>query len=612
MDNLDKKAFLAFALSMLLFIGFYWLYSPSLEKQRTQALERQQQRQAADSLAMLARQEESKNSPPSAERAAKDSTFNVLPRIDRTAIGTIEVVNAFYDISLSTAGGEIVSAKLLQYKTGGLPVELFPESGDSLSTRAVSIVLAGADKTVPLSGVRFEAYRPGFLEPLQPGTRITLGEGNRECEIEFRATGEDGATISRYYEFSESSYVVRAGVKLRTASFPFVQNIIWGFGPGLQSTEANKNDDYMNFQAATQLGEEVHLLKPKDFAKKSSEEFEGTVRWVSLQTKYFIAALIPSEPIGGKVDFRGRKQDHFMTADMNLPARERRGEIDQEISIYMGPLDLNGLKAFHIGLERNVNMGYKMIRPVSMLILWSLITLHKAIPNYGIIIIILSVLTKVLFYRLTNKSFKSMRDMQQLQPKLQAIKEKYKDDRQKVSAETMRLYKEAGVNPLGGCLPLVLQMPVFIALFSVLKYTIELRGAPFVGWINDLSQQDVLYQLPYSLPVIGNVVSFLPLLMGAGMLLQTKIGGSITGSAPGAGQPKAFTYLMPIMFTFIFYRMPSGLVLYWFVNNVLSIAQQYYINKEVREEKKEAKERDVIEENTQHTQSQAKRSKKDR
>jgi YidC/Oxa1 family membrane protein insertase len=174
-----------------------------------------------------------------------------------------------------------------------------------------------------------------------------------------------------------------------------------------------------------------------------------------------------------------------------------------------------------------------------------------------------------------------MRDMQALQPRIQALKEKYKEDRQKLSQETMKLYKEAGVNPLGGCLPMLLQMPVFIALFNVLRNTIELRQAPFLGWINDLSQQDVLARLPMSLPLIGDAVSVLPILMGASMLMQSKIGGSIAGPESSPSQSKAFQYMLPVVFTVLFYRMPSGLVVYWIVNTVLSIGQQYYINKGV-------------------------------
>ncbi len=248
------------------------------------------------------------------------------------------------------------------------------------------------------------------------------------------------------------------------------------------------------------------------------------------------------------------------------------------IDVYLGPIDYTTLKAFNRGLEKNVEMGFWLFRPVSSVILWSFLWLHKFIPNYGIVILLLSIVTKVLFYRLTHKSFKSMRDLQSLQPRIQALKDKYGDDKQKLSQATMKLYKEAGVNPLGGCLPMVLQMPVFIALFNVLRSTIELRGAPFFGWMNDLSQQDVLATLPITLPFIGNAVSVLPILMGVGMLVQSKIGGSITGPTSTAAQPKAFQYLLPVVFTVLFYRMPSGLVLYWLVNTVLSVAQQYYIN----------------------------------
>jgi YidC/Oxa1 family membrane protein insertase len=171
-----------------------------------------------------------------------------------------------------------------------------------------------------------------------------------------------------------------------------------------------------------------------------------------------------------------------------------------------------------------------------------------------------------------------MKEMQDLQPRLQALKEKYGDDRKRLSEETMRLYREAGVNPLGGCLPMVLQMPVFIALFNVFRYTIELRGAPFVGWIHDLSQQDVLFRLPFSLPFLGDAVSLLPLLMGGAMWAQSKLGQSPTGQNSMA-VPPGFNTLLPIVFTVLFYKMPSGLVIYWIINTVMSVAQQYYIHR---------------------------------
>jgi YidC/Oxa1 family membrane protein insertase len=239
------------------------------------------------------------------------------------------------------------------------------------------------------------------------------------------------------------------------------------------------------------------------------------------------------------------------------------------------------VEALGVGLETNIEMGMNFIRPVSVAVLWAMKSVYKFVPNYGWVIVIISILTKVLFYRLTHKSFKSIKEMQDLQPRIQALKEKYGADRRRLSEETMKLYKEAGVNPLGGCLPMLLQMPVFIALFNVLSYMIELRGAHFVGWITDLSQQDVLFKLPIGLPLIGDNFSLLPIIMGASMWAQSKLGGSPTGQ-PSPGIPPGFNTLLPIVFTVLFYKMPSGLVIYWTINTALSVVQQYYIVRDSR------------------------------
>jgi YidC/Oxa1 family membrane protein insertase len=253
--------------------------------------------------------------------------------------------------------------------------------------------------------------------------------------------------------------------------------------------------------------------------------------------------------------------------------------------LYLGPLDIKALEEYGVGLEKTIDLG--RLRFFSKFILRLLIWMKGFIPNYGLVIIILSILTKVLFYRLTHKSFKSMKDMQRLQPRLKELQEKYKDDRNRLNQETMKLYKEAGVNPLGGCLPLLFQMPVFIALFSVLRNTIELRHAPFMLWINDLSSPDVLFDFGVNLPILGSEFHLMPLLMGAAMFLQSKMsGGSPTGEAATgtASQQKMMQTMMPIVFTFIFYNMPSGLVLYWFINNIFSIIQQYWVHRQIEAE----------------------------
>ena len=198
------------------------------------------------------------------------------------------------------------------------------------------------------------------------------------------------------------------------------------------------------------------------------------------------------------------------------------------------------------------------------------------INNYGVSIILLTILIKILFWPLTHKSYKSMGEMKKLQPRMAKIREKYKDNKQQMNREMMALYKTYKVNPMGGCLPMVIQIPVFFALFRILGNAIELRHAPFMLWINDLSAPDRLFNLPFQVPLMAppTGIPVLTLLMGASMFLQQKM-------TPTPGDPTQAKIMMflPIIFTFMFINFPSGLVLYWLVNNILSIGQQYRIQK---------------------------------
>lgn len=499
-----------------------------------------------------------------------------LPRTGLGSTRYITVTTPLYEITLSSGGGEIVSIRLLNYETDDEPVQMINWDPDSLSGLG-TVALVGENRRLGTSDVRFAPYLPGSSIPLADGAALDLDPSSAPKTLIFRSEGADGKQLERYYTFYADRYVFDTGIRFQAGHFPFARSIRWGFGPGLRATEANEQDDFSRFRGIVRLGEEVYKKKRGDFV----EEFAGTIQWATLQTKYFTAIMMPPEPVGGEAQLRGRKAINFITGWIQIPISSR-GTIDQSIQIYLGPLDNNRLSALGRGLDKTIDIGFERVaifRPISFAILWSMQKIHKVIPNYGLVIIIISIFTKILFYRLTHKSFKSMRDMQSLQPRIAAIKERYKDDKQKQSKETMRLYKESGINPLGGCLPMVFQMPVFIALFNVLRTTIEVRGAPFMLWIDDLSQQDVLFDLPFAIPFLGTAVSVLPILMGVGMLLQSKIGGGMAGPGMGAGQPKGFTYLMPIMFTFLFYKMPSGLVIYWIVNTVLSVAQQWYINK---------------------------------
>jgi YidC/Oxa1 family membrane protein insertase len=248
----------------------------------------------------------------------------------------------------------------------------------------------------------------------------------------------------------------------------------------------------------------------------------------------------------------------------------RDGDFTQEFTVYIGPLDYTIVKGLDVGLENIMNFGWKIIQPISILVLWTFTFLHKFIPNYGVVIIVFSILVKIVLHPLTKKSYQSMKEMQEIQPLMTALREKYAKDPQRMNQEMMKLYKEHGVNPLGGCLPMLLQMPLLYALFIVFRSTIELRHANFFWWIKDLSAPDTIFKLPVSLPLYGDTVNVLPIVMGATMLIQQ----AMTMKDP---KQKMMVYLMPIIMTLAFNTFPSGLNLYYTLFNVFSIIQQKYM-----------------------------------
>ena len=220
-----------------------------------------------------------------------------------------------------------------------------------------------------------------------------------------------------------------------------------------------------------------------------------------------------------------------------------------------------------------MDFGWAFIRPISKGVLYALTRMHEHIPNYGFVLIVFSFLVKILVYPLTKKSYQSTSAMQKIQPQVNSLREKYKNNPQKLNQATMQLYKEKGVNPLGGCLPMLLQMPLLFALFIVFRTTIELRNEPFVFWIKDLSSPDVIFSLPFSIPIYGSNVAFLPILMVISTFIQQKM------MSGGVQQPqqKMMQYFMTGFFFLIFNTFPSGLNLYYTLFNVLTIAQQKLI-----------------------------------
>ncbi len=339
---------------------------------------------------------------------------------------------------------------------------------------------------------------------------------------------------------------------------------------GLPITEKNIKDDLTYFKGYAYLGDDLHTPKAKPELKL--ERLIGQTGWVAARTKYFVVALIPDRPapsaeIGGYAVNSNKIKRNIYTVALHRESAE-----PSMTKLFLGPLEYNRVKALGVNLERVMNFGWSFIRPIAKGVLYLLTKMHVGIPNYGIVLIIFAVLVKILVYPLTKKSHQSTKEMQAVQPLVTELKEKYKNNPQKLNQETMALYKEHGVNPLGGCLPLLLQMPLLFALFQVFRSTIELRGAHFVWWISDLSSPDTIFYLPFSIPIYGDQVSVLPIVMGVSMFIQQKM-----MPTQASGQQKYMSYFMTGFFMLLFNNFPSGLNLYYTLFNVLTILQQKYL-----------------------------------
>ncbi|MDD4857938.1 MAG: membrane protein insertase YidC [Candidatus Krumholzibacteria bacterium] len=587
---MDRRSLLAIALTFLILLGWQALFVAP--KQRELALKRQiEQREAqrADSLAALER------------RAAKEDTLPVARVQDTTRAATpvagaatflaagepesaparITVVTEKMKVVLSSEGGEVESVTFSEFKNrDGAAVEIVPPGAEG----ALVLGLQQDGVWKKLSRTGFETLVDGVS--VADSALVALGQGRDSAMVLFRRSGPSGEYIERRYAFSRTGYAVGVGIMLRReGEMARCTAYSVGWESGMALTESNRRLEEMKFAALGMVGGELYQAPMAKFGRDTVRAHEGTIVWAGARTKYFLSALIAQEKSrgSGTLALQGNRSKSYIGYSIAFPFRGDPRHVEDSYTWYVGPLDMKALKSFGVGLERTIDLG-RWLRFLSLGILKLMIWMERFIPNYGVIIIILSILTKLLFYRLTHKSFKAMKDMQRIQPKLKEIQEKYKGDRDRQNKEVMKLYKEAGVSPLGGCLPLVLQMPVFIALYNVLSNTIELRRAPFVSWINDLSVPDKLFGWHASVPFIGNEFHLLPVLMGAAMIYQSKLGGSPTGEGVPASQTKMMTYLMPVIFTIFFYGMPSGLVLYWLVNNIFSIVQQYYAQREIESE----------------------------
>ena len=386
----------------------------------------------------------------------------------------------------------------------------------------------------------------------------------------FTWVSPSGMSIHKKYTFSPDSY--RIGLDL-TVNNPSQQVFQGRPFLSILHPPAQKNQTYAFEGPSALIDGKLHEIPVKKIEDQNT--FQGRITWVALQGRYFMASIIPEEALEAVMRLT-MVGDGFVEARYVAPEVVVVPGTQKSIaySLFMGPKNIRILQGLGHELSRAVDFG--MFDFIAKPALWLLNLIYGVIPNYGVAIIILTIFTKILLWPLGNKSYKSMNEMKKLQPLMAEIREKHKDDKKKMNEEMMGLYKTYKINPVGGCLPMIAQIPIFFALYRMLYQAIELRHAPFFLWIDDLSAPDRLFEFGFSIPFMEPPygIPVLTIIMGATMFLQQKM-------APPPGDPTQAKIMMflPLVFTVIFINFSSGLVLYWLVNNVLSIAQQYYVSK---------------------------------
>ncbi len=461
----------------------------------------------------------------------------------------VTVETDLYRAVFSTKGGALKRLVLKRYKeTAG------PQGKD------VAMVAEDNAAVYPL-----RSNLEGF--PVDAGTvfgvtasSLSVAKGEKRV-LDFTLTSPSGVVFQKSYTFSGDSYAIDLVQKVtNTGSAPqsgSVQLLLTNHA----APPKDGGGRFEVFGPATLTAEGVSFDKIKEL-DKGEKAYQKGVLWTGFADKYFLGAALAVnnsiqsvriKTVGGYIE--------NVIGSAQLTARPGES-VTVPVRLYFGPKDLDILKSQGSRLEESIDLGW--FSAIAKPLLFTLKFFHRYLGNYGLAIIVITVILKILFFPLTHKSYKSMKEMQKLQPKMQELKEKHKDDRDAMNKAVMELYQTHKVNPLGGCLPMVVQIPVFFALYKALMFSIELRHAPFYFWIHDLAGKDPYYVTP--------------IIMGVTMFIQQKM----TPSQMDPVQAKMMLAL-PVVFTFMFLNFPSGLVLYWLVNNVLTIAQQTYINKSLKE-----------------------------
>jgi YidC/Oxa1 family membrane protein insertase len=534
---MEKRAFLAVVLSIVVFYIFSMVMGP--EKKQVPPVSPQG---AATPAA------------PAAHQPAAAPAVPAVPAVPHPATVTgpqkdVTVDTGLYTAVFSSRGAALKSVTLKKYREQNSP--------------GSSLVRLGIDSDPAL--LNFSTRASGFnlsdsASYTSDAGSVTMS-GNETRQLTFTHVSGQGFAVRKTYTLGADSYSIKLDTQiLNNSAAPLVGTIqqVMSYPPE-PKVKDNRFDTAGSYLFADNA---LQADKVKDVAA-AAKKYDKNVQWAGFADKYFLNAILSEKGSIASVELK-KNAGGFMESIVNAPQVTVNAGQSVTVShrLFVGPKDIDILKAQGNALEQSLDLGWFTV--LAKPLLYTLKFFNRYVNNYGIAIIIITIILKALFFPLTHKSYKSMKDMQKIQPKMTALKEKYKDDRDAMNKAVMELYREHKVNPLGGCLPMLVQIPVFFALYKALMFSIELRHAPFFLWVTDLADKDPYYVTP--------------IIMGATMFIQQKM----TPSQMDPVQQKMMLAL-PVVFTFMFLSFPSGLVLYWLVNNVLTIGQQMYINKLVKD-----------------------------
>ena len=545
---MEKKTILAFVLSLAVLIAWSVLFAPKpAQKTEPSTKEETVQSQPAPTASPQPAPAVQKMERPAGSMASTAEEKEVV------------VETPLYRAVFSSTGASIKSFKLKKYH---------------LTADSDSPLVDLAHGQVPLVTIQFDPAGKKDTNPVVyhvDENSLTMEAGASPRELTFRATTSDGLLLQQTFRIDPDHYAIEHGF---TVSNPLEKPVEGILKARIANLPPKESTSYYSFIGITLLlNNKYEEIASTDL--KNEKSLSGLIAWISYQEDYFMTAFVPEAE--SQSNFLGRTLASGVlegTWSAALQPIHSGNQFSTGSTLYLGPRDLDILKVIGRKLDLAIDFGWTDI--IAKPLLYLLRFFNQYMGNYGIAIILLTILIKILFWPLTHKSYKSMKEMQKIQPLMAKIREKYKDNKEMMNKEMMSLYKTYKVNPMGGCLPMVIQIPVFFALFRILGNSIELRHAPFVLWINDLSAPDRLFHLPFTIPYMTppSGIPVLTLLMGASMFIQQKM-----TPTPGDPMQAKIMLLMPVIFTFMFINFPSGLVLYWLVNNVLSIGQQYRIIK---------------------------------